>query len=545
LEVLVWEILPAPTFGRVRLALRTLRHAPSKRIEDIASLPPIGARVLIRPARQCGGGEFRGKITGHIIDVGDDGERLAAEAEHQLAGGLGQSISNRWQLGVDESVEIERTRVRFNAGRDTFASESLVMVGGRQTRVFDTSATAGRWSVADALGYLIATAVPGDIEVPSLAGLYNLAGNIDLGSLDITGTTAGEAMARVAGRGGLTLRSSRQGKGLIFYRSGREGRRRNVLLQPAGAAFSPAKSNLWCGHVLIRRRPSRRGVLVLGQQKQYESTFQLARGWNPALQTTRWRDFIRNESDNWPAVADVYRKWVLNEHGWYNSSPWNLSTYNFSSISTTSFSQHTSRNFLPCLSTDHSGQSLGVVVETRYGSEDSWRRWTGPVWVSSEECAVYLGGNTLPGSFFQAAAQNNVQLRVTAIVAADARIAVEVPGDQGGIREIIDLSHEAAWRKVHTESIFYGQGALGQPSERDDTQMLERIARRYAEAVSAATEAELTLGWIDTSYHVGDIVERIEGRALELSSNPDRRPAVRSAKHDFGATQSTKLIVSG
>jgi len=44
------------------------------------------------------------------------------------------------------------------------------------------------------------------------------------------------------------------------------------------------------------------------------------------------------------------------------------------------------------------------VLEVRYAPGGQWHQWRGPLWVSRDECAVYLGGDSLPAEFFRAAA---------------------------------------------------------------------------------------------------------------------------------------------
>ncbi len=544
LQVLLWELLSAPRFGRARLTLQPSQLSPVRgRIEDLPSLPDIGSQVLIKPVPNFGSEEFRGIVTRYIVEVGQE-ERLVAEVQHRLAHILRRTIHSRIQLKEGQPVEVESSKVRFNANRDTLASESLVDLDGRLSRVFDAEPAGRRWSVADAIAYLIATGVPEKVQVPSTGELEDLAGSIDLGAIDITGLTAAEAMTRVARSSGLDIRASRDCCGLVVYRPGRQGRRTSVRLQATGELLSLTDSNLWRGEIKISRRPSRRAVLALGEKKRYESTFELQTGWDPALQTSRWRDFIRSESDNWPAVADVYRKWVLNEDGHYNTQPWSLSTYDFAAINSQDFLLQEARKFSPCISTDSYGQNLGIVVEVRYGYDETWNRWTGPVWVSSDRCEVYLGGDALPADYFQAAATSQVQLRVTATVEADTRLVAEIAGDGGLPREVVDFSAHAKWRKVHEGSIFFNQEGIGEPAEQDDTEVLRNLARRYSEVVSTAVEGELHLGWVDTSYHIGDIVERIDGKDIELPSNPYSRPHVTSVQHDF-INQSTRLTING
>ena len=543
LHVLSWEIVEPPVFGKVAMTCHAMASGPAPRIEEAGCLPPIGSVVWVRPAEDSTGEDFQGKGTGHRLEVGETGERLVGEAQHQLAGDLSGVITTRLQRSGVSVVEVTQATVRFNV--DGAAGADTVWIAGRETRVFDTYASARPWTVADAMGYLLATEVPADVECPDRQELASLAGDIDLGVLDITGLTVAEALIRVAGRGGLAIRAARSGKGLVFYRPGNGGRRRTVSLQPSGQALSTTKTNLWRGTISIRPQPTNRPVLALGGHKRYESTFLAVGGWDKSLETSRWRDFVRSESSDWPKLSDVFRKWVLNEHDWYGRSPWNLPAYDFSSIGTGDFVLKAPRKFLPCLSTHTTGASLGIVVEYRCNTGSPWRRWRGPLWVSQDEAAVYLGGDALGGEYFQAAVERTVQLRITASLLADARLTFQTNESPDWPPIVVDLSSRAKWSAVHPSSVFYDHSDLGAPAQRDDMWLLQASAARAAEASLENLEAELTLGWVDTSFQPGDIVERIEGRAVELPSRDGRWPWIRSIRHDFGDDPCTRLLISG
>jgi hypothetical protein len=543
LHVLSWEIVEPPVFGRVAMACHATASGQAPRIEDIGDFPPIGAAVWVRPAEDSAGEDFHGAVTGHRLEIGETGEGLVVEAEHQLARDLAGVITTRRQRSGDDMVEVAHATVCFNV--DGAAGADTVWIGGRETRVFDTSASAIPWTVTDTLAYLLATQVPADVECPDRQELASLASDIDLGVLDVTSLTAAEALMRVAGRGGLALRAARSGKGLVFYRPGHGGRLRTVSLQPAGQALSTAETNLWRGTISIRPRPTRRAVLALGDHKRYESTFLAVVGWDPSLETSRWRDFVRSESSDWELLSDVFRKWVLNEHDWYGQSPWNLPAFDFSSISAEDFVLKAPRKFLPCLSTHPTGASLGIVVEYRCDTDSPWRRWRGPLWVSQDEAAVYLGGDALPGEYFHAAVAETVQLRITASLLADARLTFQTDESPAWPPDVVDLSSRAKWSDVHSSSVFHDRTDLGAPAERDDTCLLQEFAARAAEVSSETLEAELTLGWVDTSFQPGDIIERIEGRAVELPSRDGQRPWIRSIRHDFGDDPCTRLLITG
>jgi hypothetical protein len=318
-----------------------------------------------------------------------------------------------------------------------------------------------------------------------------------------------------------------------------------VRLAPAGSSVSVGNSNLWKTQIHIDQRGSSRPVLALGGKKRYEVTVELKKGWDGGLETARWRDFATSLSDDWPGRCDVYRKWVLNEHGWYSAGPWNLPLYSFVDISLADFGSISPRRFLPCLSTDRQGNSLGIVAEFRCGAGQPWKPWRGTLWVSSQECAIRLGGDALPADYFQSAAQGEVSVRVTAVVEADSHVSVEVPGNPRLARKVVDYSNRAAWRTVHASSIFMNAQGTGQPAECDDSDLLRQLATQRAWDISLGVDSQLTLAWVDPSWQVGDILERIDGRPFEFASNAARHPHVIGVRHEFGTSQKTILYARG
>ncbi len=544
LEVVEWRLLREYPFARATLVKRLPRIvAGGARMEDVSSLPQIGSSVSIHPPRGYGSGRLPARVVAHRSEFTPQAERLVVVVEHALAEALESVIDHCWRWGSAGAVRAENAPVNFNDGLKGRASSQVGEINGRQCRVFSSDADAIRWTVADALGYLVAAYAPSYVEAPGLEELGDLAGEIDLGRLDVTGMVLWEALAKVAGRGGLATAPGRNALGLVFYQPGRTGRRRRVCLQRVGALAQAGDSNLWRGSVVFRRRCDRPAILALGRHKRYESTFNLQPGWYEGDETSRWRDFIRSDGEDWPQGRNVYRKWVLNEHGWYSGSPWLLDVYDFSQVSAEDFYLRVPRRFEQCISVNQDGESFGVAVQFRCGQQDEWRAWGGPVKVSSDECAIYLAGDAIPGEYFQAAVMGQAEVRVTAAVRSDVRLAVEIPGVPNLPRRIIDLSDRAAWSAVQPQSMFSGDD--GASVARDDTDMLLACARRYAQAATGAMEAELTLPWPDTSYGVGDLIERVDGRGLNLRASGLVTPYVRSVRHRFGQSQTTTLTVSG
>ena len=536
LAAMEWEWLPAPRLGRCRVAQRLPAGVYPPAVGGAGALPPIGAAIdLIMD--DCPEERFVGVVTSHRLDAGDGGMIWVVEAESRLAANLSRTITDRWQWQRGGTVRIEGSHVHFNGGIELAASDEAADVAGRSCRVFSGQADGLRWTVADALMYLLAVELPADVAAPDSQELTDLGGEVVLDELNVTGMTLGEALVEIAHRGGLEMRSSCDGLGIVFFQPGIQGPRHDLALAPAGSSAMAGTSNLQAGELTLGggAAPS---VLALGDAKIYESTFELKPGWTGSSEGERWRDTVRSLSADWPAKANLYRRWVLNEHGWYSDEPFGMATFHFASLGA-DFRFDIPRRFLPCVSTDDAGQSLGVVVEIRCGPEGEWRRWPGAAWVSPGECSVYLGGDALPGDFFHAAAAGEASVRVTAAVRADVRISARNDGDPSAPVRVIDCSRRAHFRAVLPSSVL-----AESPSDAcDDTPVLGPIAAAMARRLNFRSHGQATLAWIDTSYLIGDLVGGIDGQGVDLSAG-STCPFVRGVKHDFVA-QHTTLNIGG
>lgn len=540
LHVLAWQWEPAPLFGQVRLAVReTMSRVRTVSLSPADRLPDVGAEIQVRPAAEFGETEFPGVVVRQEISASRAGERLVAVAEHALAAAMQPVLLGRWERDGTTVVHAANKPPQFNTSSLTLASRRVETFQGRSAPAFDPL-DGVRWSVGAALAYLLAAALPRTIEAPSAEELDRLAGAIDLGAFDATGLSLAEALAEAAHRGGLEVRAARSGLGLVIYRPGRDGRRSHLRLQPSGRDWNAAETNFSGGRIVLGRRPSRPPVRVVGAAKQYEVTLSLQPGWTAAQAAPlRWRDTLRSCAADWPARRHVFRRWVLNEHARYPHLP----PFDFAILGE-DFLVRRARRLGPCLSVDSMGQSLGVLIEVRTAPEEPWRFWGGPVWIDDDQCAVTLGDDALPADYFAAVRAGTAELRVTAAVESDRRIEVQIAGDPGLPAEIHDHAGRAFWRAVHPTSRFHPGGTLPIVL-RDDTSSLEAFARRRSDALQREHRMIVTLGWTDTSCHVGDVVERLDGPGLELACRPRRQAHVRTVRHDFERTRQTTLILEG
>ena len=539
LQVLSWQCDPAPKFGRVRLAVQeTLSAVRPAGLGQSSRLPDVGSDVHVTPALGFGEAEFPGLVVQHDVASGESGERMIAVVEHKLISATSATLLGRWERGGEGIVHAMNKPLHFNTTSATLAGRRAETFNGRIAPAFDP-ADGRRWSVGAALAYLIAAALPTTVEAPTFAELDRLAGAIDLGAFEATGMNLAEALAEAAHRGGLEVRAARAGLGIVIYRPGRDGRKSSVRLQLSGRDLNAAETNVSAGRIVVGRRPSRPPVRVVGAAKRYEATFTLQPGWDAEDASPRWRDSVRGDGENWHERQYLYRRWVLNEHSRYKNVP----AFDAATLGE-DFLIRRARQFQPCVSTNSDGDALGVIVEYRTSPAGSWRRWSGPVWAARDQCAIVFGDDALPADYFTAVVAGTAEVRVTASVESDRHIEVEVAGDAGLPAEVHDHAGRAFWRAVHPTSAFHPGGSLS-VVVRDDTPSLEAFARRRSDALGSANTMAVTLGWVDTSCTVGDIVERLDGPGLELASQPHRQAHVRTVRHDFERTQHTTLILEG
>ncbi len=517
-----------PDFGQAELVMGNplCRH-----FHELAALPAVGRGVVLSSA-QADQAVLEGVISEHHAFAGQEQDELRIQVRHVLGERLGGALWGRYQQNEGQAAFVYYGQCTFNDEAAGLASDSTFSLGRGQSRIFAPPGKGRLWSVADILCYLLICHAPSSVPLPDLSELAALAGDIYPPSLPLTGLSLGEALAKVAQHAGLILTGRTGGLGgqpdsyICFQRTG-AGRRRSVCLQMPGQKLSLAGSNLWKARIALHRRTGQAGVLLLGAPRRYESTFTLQKGWDPAVQSSDYNRFVRSRQNSWDNVAYVFRRWVLNEGGLYDDAPYNLPAWNSSSISEQDFFLRVPRRFEPCLSVDPAGATRGIVVEISTDSGQSFRRYGGPVRIAHDQCAVVLADDTLPSEYFQAALAGTAQVRVTATVAADQRLYYYIPGDADcGVR-VLGFP-QARWDQVHAASIFVGQpDAL----QRDDAARLEQIAQTLRRA-SNSLEAHVSLAWLDCLWQVGDKVQAIDGRGLDLGGPAGQMPLVHAIDHD-------------
>jgi hypothetical protein len=510
------------------------RYARPRRFGELSLLPPVGSRLQICWPGSAWCALFDGVVTAQHARVGPEGEELSLDVEDFLAIRLRSAPVGRWQQRDGAPVFVPEGDCVFNDSRGGLASSDLMAINGRACRVFAAADAGQAWTVADVLGYLLATGVPADVTVPGPGELNSLAGDVFAPPFASADEPIAKVIAHAAALGGLAVRGSLDQfgggltRGLVFYAPGVTGRRLSVGLQRAGETLDLARTNLWQGHVTVAARPGRPGALALGALKRYESTFTLQRGWETGKQTNYHCDFTRSQARNWPDVADVFRRWVLNESGKYSGPPLNLTPYHFAALAPDDFLADVPRRLWPCLSVDAGGKSLGIVVVISLDGGATWQFHDGSARVLTQECGIVIDDDALGADYFQAALSGSVRVRVTATVESDRRLAATRVGDASCPVRIIRVP-SAQWAKVCADSVFHA--AAKSPAECDDSADLSRLLAGIDAGAQGMVQAELTLARLSPACNVGDLVERIDGRGVELASMTGVLPHVREVEH--------------
>lgn len=447
----------------------------------------------------------------------------------------------------------------FNPLGQANATAHPIIVDGRPRTVFSVDRTdAKAWICADAIGYLLSEYVPaGQLAWPDDRQLAAITDQRPLRDLDVTGLSLLDALHKCCDAAGITFRFvprlSEVGpaQAIVFSGTG-QGRTIELNCQPVGEPLNPSRTTIASLHSERAFYPVTHRYIGQGDFKVYESTFELVKAWDPALEGISHRVFCASTNSQFHKVKDVYRKWCLNEAGDYSGPPFNQgASYDFSRLFERADYVPCRRRFWPSLSTDSQGRSLGYFLQVSYDGEN-W--WTYPHAFSNllDECGVWLSSDELDFDTWVAALKGLLRVRITASVVSDERLTcVVADGPVGSTAPVVDhvftLPRRFAYRKVSAQSTFMEnpQAGLGVPDEADDLAALHQFVRRQVQASAAVIEtADVQTPTLRLHLQPGDLVSSSpESRDL-LGCRRDNRSTVQVERvHIHFRNQCTNLRV--
>ncbi len=256
-----------------------------------------------------------------------------------------------------------------------------------------------------------------------------------------------------------------------------------------------------------RRGPEPRPIrwTAVGRGAVVESTFDLLPGWPGEAQGLTDAEYGRSTSSDFDAVANVYRRWVLNEDGGLPGPRYDATALFADGRATPAVPLRLG----PALSTDPAGRSMGVVVDVSTDAQH-WSRYPGVVLVLADRAGVRFDDDALPPALLAAAKAGTLAVRVTATLRnplpmTDVRWAGNPFAGPFEERRV-DLADRFAHRRVdatskYAASIAAGARGADQVDERGD---LAAWLARHAVAAPDERRAALELPRLMPGLRIGD-----------------------------------------
>lgn len=528
----VAEIVRAssPEFGRAKLRYNQAAYPEGENVspQRIETIAAMGKPVIIHQLYDGGIGEvevasisiFEGQIEQIETRLDEDNESVEITARDFSA--VLERIcvyGGRVSTGNNDSRFLGGSDTVFNEDGQPNALKEPITYNGQSYTVFaaDTSC-ADYWSCAEVIIYLLSEhLVLGRLQIPDIRQLEAITNNHIVRDLDVTGLPLSKALQRCCDLVGVKFKFVPLGnttgpvQAIVFYHPG-TGREVELNCQPGGQCLSLSKTNVSAVHNKKNYWPVTHRFIGQGDLKEYEATFDLVKAWDSSLEGRDYEEYSPLSNENFNEVRDVYRKWCLNEAGDYDGQ-----AFDFSQIFETDEYVERKRRFLPALTADGSGSSLGYYLEASYDEGLNWQPYSQPFNVLLDECGVWLSGEQLDLDMWFAIVLDKLKFRITASVKSDQRLswsdcrgpinsAVEV------VDHIISMPRQFKYRKVSGKSIFHAAFSLS--GQADDTSALIETVRLAAETSTAVIEEiDVRTPVISTAFQVGD----------KLSASPDSR----------------------
>lgn len=154
-------------------------------------------------------------------------------------------------------------------------------------------------------------------------------------------------------------------------------------------------------------RPVRFTAVARGET--VEATLMMTPGWAVTDQNLADAQYARSTSDDFRAVAHVFRLWVLNEDGTFAGPSFNLADL---------FDTHVESikqpvPIEPCLTLDDAGQPWQAIVEVSINAGTTWREYAGRYTLLTDRAGVLLEDDELGADWLEAVRAGDARLRIT------------------------------------------------------------------------------------------------------------------------------------
>ncbi len=555
-----------PEFGSAMLRFKPASGAcETIPVEQIEQIVGFGKTVSIRAFYDAGtpAGRladyplFTGQIEG-IHSYSSGSSIIVSLPAKDCAAALRRRTIYGRRIESDQpgSMFIEGLNTVFNPDGLPNASQQPAENAGRKYRIFSQADGLDRaFSRADAIYYLLCEYVPdGLLVIPPLERLLTLTEGSTVRNLDVTGLDIIEALYRCCEGTSLDFVFEPACDGseqyAIVFLKQKPARKIRLSAQKQGDIISISKTS--AAQIISEKtyRPVANRHIAYGEYKQYESTFELLKAWYSGLEDDEYELFCPSSNPDFVGVRDVYRCWSLNETGWYSGEPYNRGEpFNLSKIFEGENYSIKPRRFLPSLSCDRQGESLGYFLEVSCDGGTEWHQYEDSFDVLANQCAVRFSDDELDEEIFAAAVANLLRVRITATVAGDQKVAASCA--DGPLESacpvsehIVNLPGKYKYNIVCPTSVFYGTEA-GRAGFADDTQQLYAALRDIANRRTQLIETvEIKTPYLEIGHQVGDVIEAsFDGRdILGLRSENSDAARIRQVTMDF-VNQCTRIKI--
>lgn len=560
-----------PNFSRARLAYNPAPYTDNGLIaaEEVEAEFAMGQSVCIR---QCYNGVtpgaatfsfpiFCGRIEGIETTLGPEGERVEI-VTRDFSAHLSRITVYGQRVAVDDgsTVFLPGLDTVFNPDGRANATSATSQVGGKNYVAFCAEPMNGKsWKYAEVIDYLLSEYLPGGrLHIPQSERLAAVTEYQVVRDLDVTGLSLLEALHRCCERINLQFkfvpRLAETGpiEAIVFYRNG-AGRVVELNSQPSRERLSISKTNIAGLNSVKNFWPVTHRYIGQGDFKVYEASFELVKAWDPSLEDTDYDEFSPSTNPTFYQVKDVYRKWCLNEAGDYSEQPYNQGdAFDFSKVFEKGSFVHSRRRFWPALSADQQGKSLGYFLEVSYDGGANWWQYLYAFNNLLDECGIWLSSDQLDVDTWVASLKGVLKFRITVSVTSDERLSATVADGPVNstipvVDHLITLPRQFKYRKVSTQSIFYGgtNNGLGVADQVDDADALYEHIRHTAQGSGEVIETmDVQTPYLAFDYSLGDRIDcSPESRDL-LSVRSDNRSTstIARVQMDF-AKQCTNLRI--
>lgn len=275
-------------------------------------------------------------------------------------------------------------------------------------------------------------------------------------------------------------------------------------------------------------------VIVEGSRKEVEVTIELVRGWANADDSISASDLqISDPDSDYSSKPLVWRYWPANEAGDQIGVRTELTTPLLDQATSDAWETELGielerrRRIGDCLALDEKGKRRPPYLEWSDDDGDTWKP-VPPDWsyvILDSEIGILFAADTPPEDLV--AAGDDARLRVTGTVALDERLRsvkeIQIASPNGRENTLhLDASDRFHYRHVLNTGTFQSSLAGETADTADDTTALGTYARDvqiFSE--SAGMQGELVLNTLDTSYEIGELITKLEGREIAFNRNAD------------------------